>query len=142
MGSPKNGISLELKQTVDIPDVIKVMGNCTFRAARFHPSEKYLFTVLNGVATRSKKSKNPSRQSFICRWDTDTWTVDKQRKVGDRGVTCFDIRFVGLVSMTSLLTPMKTISPDGRFLAFGSSDLSIGILDASTLIVRARAVHK
>jgi len=31
-------------------------------------------------------------------------------------VTCFDI------------------SPDGRFLAFGSSDLSIGILDASTLI--------
>ncbi|KAF8743824.1 hypothetical protein AX14_000232 [Amanita brunnescens Koide BX004] len=116
IGSPKNGISLELKQTVDIPDVIKVMGNCTFRAARFHPSEKYLFTVLNGVATRSKKSKNPSRQSFICRWDTDTWTVDKQRKVGDRGVTCFDI------------------SPDGRFLAFGSSDLSIGILDASTLI--------
>ncbi|KAF8351282.1 WD40 repeat-like protein [Amanita rubescens] len=110
------GISLVLKKTIDVPDVIKVTAECTFRAARFHPTEKYLFTVLNGVSTRSKKSKNTSRQSFICRWDTETWTVDKHRKVGDRGVTCFDI------------------SPDGRFLAFGSSDLSIGILDTSTLI--------
>jgi len=116
LGSPQNGISLELKKTIDIPDVMKAMGNCTFRAVRFHPSERYLFTVLNGVATRSNKSRNPSRQSFICRWDTETWIVDRQRKVGDRGVTCFDI------------------SPDGRFLAFGSSDLSIGILDATTLI--------
>ena len=37
---------------------------------------------------------------------------------------------------------MITFSPDGRFLAFGSSDLSIGILDATTLIVRARFLHK
>ncbi|KAF8639646.1 hypothetical protein AX17_000911 [Amanita inopinata Kibby_2008] len=41
--------------------------------------------------------------------------MDKSKKIGDKGLTCFDI------------------STDGRFLAFGSSDLSIGLLDASTL---------
>ncbi|KAK2466360.1 hypothetical protein APHAL10511_002002 [Amanita phalloides] len=109
-------ISLELKKTIGIPDTIKSAGNCTFRATRFHPGQKCLFTVINCVSPRSKETRNPSRQSFMCRWDTDTWTLEKHRKVGDRGLTCFDI------------------SPDGRFLALGSSDLSIGLLDPNTLI--------
>jgi len=37
------------------------------------------------------------------------------RKVSDKGVTCFDI------------------SPNGKYLAFGSSDYSIVILDSATL---------
>jgi len=41
--------------------------------------------------------------------------VAKQRKVGDGAMTVFDV------------------SPDGKVLAYGSSDLSIGLLDASTL---------
>ncbi|KAM6495716.1 WD40 repeat-like protein [Amanita muscaria] len=114
--SKEKKISLELKRTIEIPDVVKANGQRSFRAARFHPSEGYLYTVINAVSPRTKNSRNSSRQSFICRWNTETWTVDKHRKVGDRGVTCFDI------------------SPDGRFLAFGSSDLSIGVLEANTLL--------
>ena len=30
----------------------------------------------------------------MCKWSTESWTVDKVRKVGDRGVTCFDVRCV------------------------------------------------
>jgi len=41
--------------------------------------------------------------------------MQKSRKVGDRGITCVDL------------------SPDGRFVGFGSSDLTIGMLDAQTL---------
>lgn len=41
--------------------------------------------------------------------------MDKHKKVGDKGLTAFDI------------------SSDGRFLGYGSSDLSIGILDPKTL---------
>lgn len=108
--------SLKLERTIGIPEVVKATGERTFRAARFDRDEKYLFTVINAVGPRKKNAKNASRQSFICRWDIETWTVDKHKKVGDRGLTCFDI------------------SPDGRFLAIGSSDLSVGILEANTLL--------
>jgi len=43
------------------------------------------------------------------------WKVSKIRKVGDKSITCFDI------------------SSDGRILAFGSSDYTIGMLDSTTL---------
>jgi len=41
--------------------------------------------------------------------------VERARKAGEGGLTCFDI------------------SPNGKFLAFGSSDYSLGMLDSTTL---------
>ncbi|PFH52522.1 hypothetical protein AMATHDRAFT_74010 [Amanita thiersii Skay4041] len=113
-GSNKD-FSLELSQTIRIPESLSTVGDCTFRAARFHPQEKSLYTVVNAVSSRSRKAKSVSRQAYICKWDTNSWVMDKNKKASDRGLTCFDI------------------SACGRFLALGSSDLSISILDSNTL---------
>jgi len=83
-----------------------------------------LYTVINTSPRRARQTKSTTRPSFVVKWsipDTDNkdkenkWEAVKVRKVGDKGITCFDI------------------SPDGRFLAFGSSDYTIGILDVNTL---------
>lgn len=60
---------------------------------RYHPLDhRVLYTIVNTSPPRSRKSKTTSRQAFVLKWNTDTWTVEKMRKIGDRGVTCFDIR--------------------------------------------------
>jgi len=107
---------LELLQTLDLPSSLGGATGSTFRAARYHPhNDKVLYTVTNTVPLRSRTKKTIPRQAFVCKWSTESWTVDKVRKVGDRGVTCFDV------------------SPNGKLLGFGSSDYTIGLLDANTL---------
>ncbi|KAH0587327.1 hypothetical protein H2248_006127 [Termitomyces sp. 'cryptogamus'] len=108
--SPK----LELLQSVDVPTIPGVVP--AFRSARYHPTDStILYTTVNTTSPRTKKAKTPQRQSFIYKWDTKTWTVEKSRKVGDRALTCFDI------------------SPDGKFLGYGTSDLTVGLFDAGNL---------
>lgn len=83
-----------------------------------HPTNPDVaFTLINTNPPRSRQKKTASRQGYAVKWNAKTWTFEKSRKIGDKGVTCFDI------------------SPDGRYLGFGSSDLSIGMVDASTLAV-------
>ncbi|EAU84276.2 hypothetical protein CC1G_01272 [Coprinopsis cinerea okayama7 len=107
--------SLTLKKTVDLPSSLVGEG-ATFRSIRIHPSnDKVAYTLINTVPPRSRSKKTASRQGYAVKWNTDSWTPEKSRKIGDKGVTCFDI------------------SPNGRFLGFGSSDLSIGMVDATTL---------
>ncbi|KAJ7276222.1 quinon protein alcohol dehydrogenase-like superfamily [Mycena haematopus] len=107
---------LELLRTVDPPAGVLGSTGSTFRAARYHPEKpEILYTVSNTVPGRSRTKKAAPMQAFVCKWNTATWTVDKVRKVGVKGLTCFDI------------------SANGRLLAFGSADCSVGILDANTL---------
>ncbi|KAG5635779.1 hypothetical protein H0H81_010139 [Sphagnurus paluster] len=76
-------LKLELLQTVEVPaSVGGVAAGATFRAA----------SVINVSPPRNRKGSSSSRQSFICKWNAKTWMTDKTRKIGDRGVTCFDIR--------------------------------------------------
>ncbi|TCD66822.1 hypothetical protein EIP91_000900 [Steccherinum ochraceum] len=106
---------LELLSTIDRPTVPGSDAGSSFRAARFLPEDpKVLYTVVNTVAPKKAK-KNAPKRAYICKWDTDTWTMKKFRKISDRAVTCFDI------------------SPNGALLAFGSSDYTVGIVDAKTL---------
>jgi len=106
--------SLELQNTIELPSSMAEGG--TFRTGRFHPTnEQILYTIINVVPSRGRKSKSSTRQAYICKWNTDAWKVEKTRKVADGGLTCMDL------------------SSDGRFLGFGSSDLTIGMLDATTL---------
>ncbi|KAJ6629148.1 WD40-repeat-containing domain protein [Mycena sp. CBHHK59/15] len=108
-------LELELLRTVEPPALMGSNGS-TFRAARYHPENSdILYTISNTVPPRSRTKKAVARQAFVCKWNTATWTVDKVRKVGDRGLTCFDV------------------SPNGNLLAFGSSDYTVGLLDAKTL---------
>ncbi|KAF9651281.1 WD40 repeat-like protein [Thelephora ganbajun] len=113
---------LEAIKTVPVPPIPDVGGKSTFRRGlnaplRFHPSdENILYTVSNTTASRAKaRSKVTPRQAYIYRWDVSSWKVTKSRKVSDKGATCFDV------------------SPNGKYLAFGSSDYSIGVLDSTTL---------
>jgi len=70
--------------------------------------------VINTNPPRTR-SKSAQRHGFICKWDAESWAIEKRRKASDRPVTCFDV------------------SGDGKLLAFGSSDLTIGLLNATTL---------
>ncbi|KAJ7699925.1 quinon protein alcohol dehydrogenase-like superfamily [Mycena rosella] len=106
---------LELLRTVNPPAAVAGSTGSTFRAARYHPeNSEILYTISNTIPARSRTKKAAPRQAFVCKWNTATWTVDKVRKVGDKGLTCFDI------------------SPNGNMLAFGSSDYSVALLDANT----------
>ncbi|KAI0796505.1 WD40 repeat-like protein [Abortiporus biennis] len=107
--------NLELLKTVERPTLPGEDSGSNFRALRFHPNDpKTLYTVLNTIPTRTRTKSSP-RRAFICRWDTETWQVTRLRKIGDRGLTCFDV------------------SPNGDFLAFGSSDYTVGVIDSRTL---------
>ncbi|KAF9263559.1 WD40 repeat-like protein [Marasmius fiardii PR-910] len=107
--------TLDLERTIELPSSLGGGSGGSFRSVRQHPKNaEVLYTVVNTAPSRTR-SKSTSRQGYICKWNTKNWTMEKSRKVGDRGLTCF------------------SLSPDGRFIGYGSSDLSIGILDANTL---------
>ncbi|KAJ7368124.1 WD40 repeat-like protein [Mycena albidolilacea] len=107
---------LELLRTIDPPAAVSGASGSTFRAARYHPEKPgVLYTVGNTIPGRSRTRKAPPRQAYVCKWNTETWAVDKVRKVADKGLTCFDV------------------SPNGKLLAFGTSEHVVGIIDAETL---------
>ncbi|EPQ59910.1 hypothetical protein GLOTRDRAFT_125665 [Gloeophyllum trabeum ATCC 11539] len=109
---------LALAQTIKRPTLPGAESyNVSYRAARFKPgSNKIIYSAINSAPPRGK-GKAPPRRAYVCtiQGDKSGWTVEKKRKVSDGSITVFDV------------------SLDGRFLAYGSSDLSIGLLDATTL---------
>ncbi|KAJ8595324.1 WD40 repeat-like protein [Rhizopogon salebrosus TDB-379] len=125
--TPSQTPELRLVETVDIPSVpgAPAQSSVTFRAARFHPSNyDTLYTAVNTVAPRAKNSKMAKKQAYILKWrvnlhgekdSTQSISMERARKAGEGGLTCFDV------------------SPNGKLLAFGSSDYSLGMLDSTTL---------
>ncbi|KAF8916839.1 WD40-repeat-containing domain protein [Mucidula mucida] len=114
-GKPKVAPSklVTLEHTIPLPPNLE---GGQFRGGHFHPTNSQVFyTAGNTKNVRTRTSKSVPRPSFAMKWDTATWKVEKSRKIGDKPLTCF------------------VVSPDGQYLGFGSSDLSIGLLDAATL---------
>ncbi|GAA5959381.1 hypothetical protein JCM3765_006585 [Sporobolomyces pararoseus] len=107
-------------QVIERPILKKELA-CTFRAAKFGRQSTCtnLYTVVNSSPSLSgsggKNKKKNNKKSFISCWDTLSWKLTKTRTIGNKPITSFDI------------------SEDGSLLAYGSSDLSIGILDSKTL---------
>ncbi|KAM0786170.1 hypothetical protein ACM66B_006977 [Microbotryomycetes sp. NB124-2] len=115
--APQEGQPLETVQVIERP-ILKASLNCTFRAAKFGrgPTKSLIYTIVNATpAVRTRKPAAGDKKSFVSMWDTKTWKLVKTRTVSQKPVTAFDV------------------SDDGSLLAYGSSDLSVGILDATTL---------
>ncbi|GAA5875773.1 hypothetical protein JCM3774_006453 [Rhodotorula dairenensis] len=104
-------------QVIERP-VLKRELACTFRAAKFgrRSTASNLYTVVNAAPSGSvRKAPAGSKKAFVSLWDARAWKLLKTRTVSQKPVTAFDV------------------SDDGTLLAYGSSDLSVGILDAVTL---------
>ncbi|WWC58074.1 uncharacterized protein I303_100609 [Kwoniella dejecticola CBS 10117] len=147
----ETGVKLELKQTIFTPSLD--ISPVSFRSAKFSRNSSTPLTihaVLN--ATRATKKGAP-RKSFVVSFgliaspsksplteeelktlakqekeeekgdDLGKWDVISRREVGTKPVTVFDV------------------SEDGKLLAYGCSDLSIGILDSKTLAPLLKILH-
>ncbi|BGP51350.1 hypothetical protein JCM10450v2_007288 [Rhodotorula kratochvilovae] len=114
----EDGSEPEPLQVIERP-VLKKELACTFRAAKFGRGQTAanLYTVVNASPAGPKMRKPPagSKKAFVSLWDARAWKLLKTRTVSQKPVTAFDV------------------SDDGTLLAYGSSDLSVGILDAVTL---------
>lgn len=112
-------------QVIERP-VLKRELACTFRAAKFgrRGTATNLYTVVNAAPSGSvRKPPAGSKKAFVSLWDAKAWRLLKTRTVSQKPVTAFDV------------------SDDGSLLAYGSSDLSIGILDAVTLRPIVTVLH-
>ena len=116
------------------PDIIFISVHDVYR---FHPQDSRAFyTVMNTNPSRERGVKSTARKGFIVRWNAKTWTVEKIRKVGDKGISAFEIWCgVSLYHITLALVHSAFYSPNGKWIAYGSSDCTIGLLDAYTLAV-------
>ncbi|ETW84544.1 hypothetical protein HETIRDRAFT_473217 [Heterobasidion irregulare TC 32-1] len=120
-GTDKGAPAAPLKhlRTVERPKLPGGEPQSAFRAARFNPQDaRAFYTVVNTAPARGKGARGAKaapRRAYVVKWDAGAWAVDKVKKVGDKGVTSFDV------------------SANGRWLAYGSSDFTIGLLDAQTL---------
>jgi prolactin regulatory element-binding protein len=99
-----------------------------------------LYTVVNAAPSGSvRKPPAGSKKAFVSLWDARAWKLLKTRTVSQKPVTAFDVRCAveleqGLPSSQADVDGSPD-SDDGTLLAYGSSDLSVGILDAVTLRV-------
>jgi hypothetical protein len=59
-------------------------------------TSEFLYTIVNtsadGVSGRRRGARAVDRKAYITIWDTKTWTQVKTRSIGNRPVTCFDVR--------------------------------------------------
>jgi len=115
---------LDVIKTIDLPSISGVpsRSNITFRAARLHPTRQdTLYSAVNVTLPRVKNEKLAKKRAYILKWKITEKDgsidacVETIRKVCDGNLTCFDV------------------SSDGRLLAFGASDYSLGVLDSDTL---------
>ncbi|GMK54004.1 hypothetical protein CspeluHIS016_0105900 [Cutaneotrichosporon spelunceum] len=128
-----------------------------FRGARFSPdspARPSLLAALNSAAPPRRDTRRKARKSYIAKFEPTatevgevtenaekqepldekadskaveerslTWKLANKREVAGKPITVFDV------------------SPDGRLVSFGSSNLSIGMLDAHTLSPLLKILH-
>ncbi|KAF8709609.1 WD40 repeats protein, partial [Rhizoctonia solani] len=112
---------LNLVNTIPVP---ASHPNSSYRSTRWSPHDsKTAWSIINNTNGSSK-----DRRGWVARWsitglgegeksqDKGEWKVARIAKVATRPITVFDV------------------SQDGKLLAFGSSDLSVGILDSQKLV--------
>ncbi|WAR53510.1 hypothetical protein PtB15_3B18 [Puccinia triticina] len=131
--STKRKLSKKGSKKIFPPDLIRQFEppttsstqNTSFRNAMYGrgANSKTVYTIVNHLPTKGnygRKSKSiwPSsdqRKAVLIAWNLDNGQQRRSKMISTKPVTSFDI------------------SASGKLLAFASSDLSIGILDASSL---------
>ncbi|KAH9173431.1 WD40 repeat-like protein [Lactarius sanguifluus] len=91
----------------------------TFRVAKQGTIRTILVYFIPAInTTPARGAKASQRMAYLVRWNTDGWKVDRIRKVGVKGLTCLRLEVL-LITASGL--------------PYGSSDCSVGLLDAFTL---------
>lgn len=100
-----------------------------------------MYAVVNVTLPRVKHAKLAKKRAYILKWkiiekdgslDPCLETI---RKICDGNLTCLDVRCVCRFDTCRPAGKIKFHSLDGRLLAFGASDYSLGVLDSNTLAV-------
>ena len=92
------------------PSHLQLKHPClNFFLIRFHPhTHTTLYTIINTTLPRSRKTKTTTRPAFVVKWNVlasveandggkeeeTEWEAVKVRKMGEKGVTCFDVRYM------------------------------------------------
>ncbi|KAG6890895.1 hypothetical protein C0995_000852 [Termitomyces sp. Mi166 len=129
---------LDLLHTVDVPTITGVIP--TFRSARqvilapilrkssddtsrYHPIDSALYVTVNTTSPRTKKTKTPQRQSFVYKWNTKTWTIEKSRKP-----------LVTILKAHDFPPTTIAFNPTSTLLITGSADASVRVVSVPTTI--------
>lgn len=110
-------------QTIEGATIGSLQG--AFRAAKFGRSiggvgtRDRVYALVNAAAPKGAKA----RASYVATWDADAWKLLGARKVASRPGT------------------VLAVSPNGRLVAVGTSDLCISVLQARTLRPLLKATH-
>ncbi|ORX34646.1 WD40-repeat-containing domain protein [Kockovaella imperatae] len=129
----KSDRKFELKQTISPPSLDA--NPVIYRSARFSQD-----SILHAILNVSKvKNRGAPKKSFVVNYglaplpedgkgkekatDLDQWDIITRREVASKQITVFDV------------------SGNGKLLAYGCADLSVGILDAKTLSPLLKILH-
>lgn len=96
----------------------------------------FFYTVVNATPKPGAKAKPSDRKSFVSQWDGKTWKLIKTRAISQRPLTAFEISCVSPRSLCRLRRHEHSHSANGEMLAYASSDLSVGVVNAKNLQVR------
>lgn len=101
--------------------------------------------MVNVTLPRVKHEKLAKKRAYVLKWKLTEKDgsfdacIDTIRKVCDGNLTCFDVRCVCCLDTCRPASQVNFDSSDGRLLAFGASDYSLGVLDSNTLTVSQTA---
>ncbi|GAV99143.1 WD40 repeat-like protein [Lentinula edodes] len=120
--------SLVCERVIDIPSSLGGSSGSSFRAAKIHPTlGTILYTVANTIPNRSR-GKSTARQAHVLKWNTENWTVEKIRKVGDRDAATLNP--VSTILKAHEFPPTTlAFNTDSSVLVSGSADNSIRVIN-------------
>ncbi|BEJ04864.1 hypothetical protein CcaverHIS641_0206810 [Cutaneotrichosporon cavernicola] len=128
-----------------------------FRAARFapdSPERPSLLAALNSAAQPRRDARRKARKSYVAKFEPSTALVEEVAEKDEKQETLdekaddkaaeepsLSWKFSNKREVAGKPITVFDVSPNGRLVSFGCSDLSIGMLDAHTLSPLLKILH-
>lgn len=125
-----------------------------FRAARFapdSPERPALLAALNSAMPPRRDARRKARKAYIAKFEPSAAEVvekdEKQEvldeKAGEKAAEASSLtwQFANKREVAGKPITVFDVSPNGRLVSFGCSDLSIGMIDAHTLSPLLKILH-